>query len=130
MSCARAPGLFASYRLPFSSSSVSFCFSSYFFASLVQKCVELLSPQCHLSFPPASAPPPSSSRAHSIRGVSTSLAFSHNVLSLLFLLPRLGALLLSLPLSIYVTYSSLLLVFLWVQSLLRMLLFSVLAYVV
>ena len=32
-----------------------------------------------LSFPPASAPPSSSSRAHSIRGVSTSFAFSRNV---------------------------------------------------
>ena len=32
-----------------------------------------------LSFPPAAAPPSSSSRAHSIRGVSTSLAFSRNV---------------------------------------------------
>ena len=32
-----------------------------------------------LSFPPATAHPSSSSRAHSIRGVSTSLAFSRNV---------------------------------------------------
>ena len=81
-----------------------------------------------LSFPPASAPPPSSSRAHSIRGGSLlrlpSLEMS---LSLLFLLPRLGALLLSLLLSIYGTYSSLLLqIFLWVQLLLRILLFNIL----
>ena len=32
-----------------------------------------------LSFPPAPAPPPSSSRAHSIRAVSTYVAFSRNV---------------------------------------------------
>ena len=32
-----------------------------------------------LSFPPAPAPPSSSSRAHSIRAVSTSVAFSRNV---------------------------------------------------
>ena len=75
MSCACTPGLLTSNFLPFSSSA-SLCLSS----SSVQKCAELLSPQCHFSlFPPTTAPPSSSSRAHSIRAISTSVAFSRNV---------------------------------------------------
>ena len=88
MPCPDSLCLFASHILDFASSSFSFCFATLSFSFSLQKRLELLirsvilqaSSSCpSSSYPSFSSAVPSSFRAHSVRGVTTSAAFSCNV---------------------------------------------------